>query len=163
MMNIGCSYHHHFGDCCSHCDKTTKIDEFYYLIDDEMMKKWLADGFLVLTQFIVYADFYNYRSGVYEQRSNNKRGAHAVAVIGFDDEQQYWIAKNSWGDGWGEHGFFKIKYDEVSFMNFGIVYTKEDLDDHDNHERIGANNIKSNKLLIFGFFFINYLVVQLPN
>lgn len=40
---------------------------------------------------------------------------HAVALVGFGSEEDkgkevdYWIAKNSWGSGWGEEGFFRIK------------------------------------------------------
>ena len=151
-----CSYRHHYGQCCHHCSKVTKIDNFYYLNDDEIIKKWIADGYHVLTYFIVYADFYDYRYGIYKQNSNNRRGAHAVAVIGFNDELQYWIGKNSWGNDWGEHGFFRIKYNEVKFLSYGIVYIKKELDDYDNHERIAANNIHLNNIfkLLFVFFVI---------
>lgn len=33
---------------------------------------------------------------------------HAVVLVGYNNEQQYWIAKNSWGDGWADNGFFKV-------------------------------------------------------
>lgn len=36
---------------------------------------------------------------------------HAVKIIGWGEEDgiPYWLAANSWGDGWGElKGFFKI-------------------------------------------------------
>jgi hypothetical protein len=37
-------------------------------------------------------------------------GNHAICVIGYDDTQNCWICKNSWGTGWGDSGFFKIAY-----------------------------------------------------
>lgn len=58
----------------------------------------------------VYADFFAYRSGVYRRTSNDLRGYHCICVIGYDDSQQCWICKNSWGTGWGDAGFFKIGY-----------------------------------------------------
>lgn len=36
---------------------------------------------------------------------------HAVALIGYDSEggKDYWIVRNSWGDGWGENGYMKLE------------------------------------------------------
>ena len=44
-------------------------------------------------------------------------GGHAVKLVGWGVEGgvNYWIAANSWGSGWGDHGFFKIKEGECGF------------------------------------------------
>ncbi|KAM0941078.1 putative actinidain [Dioscorea sansibarensis] len=36
---------------------------------------------------------------------------HAVTVIGYNTEggKDYWIVRNSWGDGWGEFGYMKLE------------------------------------------------------
>jgi C1A family cysteine protease len=62
----------------------------------------------------VFEDFMSYRTGVYRHVSGVSRGYHAISVVGYDDTQQCWICKNSWGPGWGENGFFKIGYGECS-------------------------------------------------
>lgn len=58
----------------------------------------------------VYADFFAYHSGVYKVTSTDLRGYHCICVVGYDNTQECWICKNSWGTTWGDAGFFKIGY-----------------------------------------------------
>lgn len=70
---------------------------------------------------MVYEDFMNYKSGIYSYTDGKEMGGHAVVIVGYNDAEQYFIAKNSWGTGWGEKGFFRIAYSEVnSTVIFGI-------------------------------------------
>jgi len=80
----------------------------------------------LVTTMSVYYDFYYYRSGVYQYTSGSYQGGHAILLVGYDDPGQYFIAKNSWGTGWGDSGYFKIAYSEISstvhFGNWTIAY-----------------------------------------
>ena len=76
------------------------------------IKQWIATRGPVTGCFLVYQDFFSYRSGVYRHVSGALRGGHCVALVGYDDTQGCWIAKNSWGAGWGDGGFFRIAYGE---------------------------------------------------
>ncbi|MEA5113541.1 MAG: C1 family peptidase [Geobacteraceae bacterium] len=74
----------------------------------------------LVTTFDVYSDFYAYSSGIYTRTSTTYEGGHAVLLVGYDDSNQCFIVKNSWGTGWGESGYFRISYTEVSTLtNFG--------------------------------------------
>jgi Papain family cysteine protease len=53
--------------------------------------------------------FQAYTGGVYNE-ANVTGINHAVTIVGWDDANQAWIVKNSWGIGWGEAGFFRIRY-----------------------------------------------------
>jgi cathepsin B len=47
--------------------------------------------------FLIYQDFYSYKTGVYKHMEGELMGAHAVKVIGFgklDDGTKYWICEN---------------------------------------------------------------------
>lgn len=66
------------------------------------------------TGFTVYADFMNYKSGIYTHESGRMEGGHAVKIVGWGVEGgvDYWIVANSWNTTWGEEGFFRIKMGE---------------------------------------------------
>jgi len=61
--------------------------------------------------FNVMQDFPAYKSGVYEPAWPPViLGGHAVAIFGYGSEngKAYWLVKNSWNEGWGERGWFRI-------------------------------------------------------
>ncbi len=60
--------------------------------------------------YVVYEDFYSYTRGVYEHVWGDVVGGHAVLIVGWDDELECWIVKNTWGPNWGEDGYFRIKW-----------------------------------------------------
>lgn len=37
-------------------------------------------------------------------------GGHAVMAVGYDDANQWFIIRNSWGTGWGMAGYFTLPY-----------------------------------------------------
>jgi C1A family cysteine protease len=74
----------------------------------------------LVTTMDVYTDFFSYGSGVYKYVLGNYAGGHAVLIVGYDDLDQYFIVKNSWGTDWGESGYFRIAYSElISKVYFG--------------------------------------------
>lgn len=50
----------------------------------------------------------HYQAGVYTDCSSPANVNHAVVLVGFDQELNWWI-KNSWGQGWGENGYILLK------------------------------------------------------
>jgi len=76
----------------------------------------------LVTTMNVYSDFYSYAGGVYSYVSGSYQGGHAVAIIGYDDTNQCFIVKNSWGTEWGELGFFRIDYGELNDQKVQFGY-----------------------------------------
>jgi C1A family cysteine protease len=81
--------------------------------DDAAVKAALLNGPLVTT-LTVYADFLYYTGGVYKHVTGKAEGGHAVSIVGYDDNQQAWIIRNSWGADWGMNGFALVSYDDTS-------------------------------------------------
>lgn len=93
--------------------RVTKLREAQALLSSSSMKDWIANKGPVISCFSVYDDFYAYSGGVYTKGNNaTLEGGHSVCVVGYDDAQKAWICKNSWGTGWGQGGYFMIKYGE---------------------------------------------------
>jgi cathepsin B len=78
--------------------------------DEEAIKTELYERGSVEGAFTVYEDFLNYKSGVYQHVKGTELGGHAIKIIGWGVENgvKYWLCVNSWNEGWGDNGTFKI-------------------------------------------------------
>jgi hypothetical protein len=76
---------------------------------------------------IVYEDFYpDFDGGVYQYSYGEVVFGHCIAIVGYDntwgdEDEGYWICKNSWGTEWGEDGWFRIAYGECDIEK-GVYY-----------------------------------------
>jgi C1A family cysteine protease len=90
--------------------------------DTTSIKNALIQHGPLVAGMIVYDDFFGYSGGVYEHPgSDPDQMNHAVVIVGYDDAQNCWICKNSWGTGWGEDGWFKIVYGDCK-IGQEIIY-----------------------------------------
>lgn len=78
--------------------------------DEDQIKMEMMKSGPVQTAFTVYADFPNYKSGVYQHKTGSALGGHAVKMMGWGVENgtPYWLVANSWNTDWGNEGFFRI-------------------------------------------------------
>lgn len=65
------------------------------------------------TSMNIYEDFLTYTGGVYVHITGRSKGSHAVKLMGWGTDSEtgldYWLVANSWGDDWGENGWFRIQ------------------------------------------------------
>jgi C1A family cysteine protease len=79
------------------------------------LKGCLADGFPFVFGFAVYQSFEAAsvtRTGHAPMPKANEEflGGHAVLAVGYDEQRQWFICRNSWGTGWGMRGYFTLPY-----------------------------------------------------
>ena len=97
---------------CHECDKFTTFSSCY----DVMTKNQAALKLAVMQNPVVIgieADTYyfqSYSSGILTSELCGTTIDHAVEIVGFgvDNGVKYWSVRNSWGDDWGEDGYFRI-------------------------------------------------------
>uniref|UniRef100_A0A8C5MQX3 Cathepsin B n=1 Tax=Leptobrachium leishanense TaxID=445787 RepID=A0A8C5MQX3_9ANUR len=91
-------------------DKHFGVDSYTVPANQEEIKAEIFKKGPVEGAFLVYADFPNYKSGVYRHVTGEELGGHAIKILGWGVENgtPYWLCANSWNSDWGANGFFKI-------------------------------------------------------
>lgn len=75
----------------------------------------LANRNPVVIGIEVYEAFFDTKTGMLPKPNPNEKsqGGHAVTIVGYDDAQKVLIVKNSWGNDWGDKGYFYLPYEYV--------------------------------------------------
>ncbi|KAM3934537.1 dipeptidyl peptidase 1 [Leptodactylus fuscus] len=95
------------------------VGGFYGGCNEALMKYELILGGPLAVAFEVYDDFMYYKGGIYHHTGLQDKfnpfqiTNHAVLLVGYGVDsttgEKYWIVKNSWGESWGEKGYFRIR------------------------------------------------------
>lgn len=90
----------------------------YWRVPRELLqiRGCLAAGFPIVFGFSVYESFEGdavTQSGIVPMPVSSERllGGHAVLAVGYDDATQRLTVRNSWGQQWGDKGYFYLPYD----------------------------------------------------
>ena len=107
--------------CSDWQNRLTKISSFTGHATTAARKDAIANVGPVLAGMEVWSDFFAYSGGApYVKSSAATRlsppGYHCISVVGYDDSQQCWIIKNSWGTTWGDSGFGRIGYGQTDLL-----------------------------------------------
>ncbi len=139
--------------CADWSSRIRKISDWSWVPNTVDSIRAALNEQVLSTTMLVYTDFYYYTGGVYEHLWGDYQGGHAVILVGYDDIEHAWIAKNSWGSSWGENGFFKILWeeneigDETSFL----VYNNQCDHDEDGYTNVscGGNDCDDYDYLVY--------------
>jgi C1A family cysteine protease len=79
------------------------------------MKQCLIEGYPFVLGFVVYPNFESWETALTGKVSmpnldDTPLGGHAVMVVGFNDNDKVFIVRNSWGEEWGDKGYFYMPY-----------------------------------------------------
>jgi len=125
-----CTPLHQCGSCnatsCYAISKYTsfKVSEYGGVYDAaSIMAEIYARGPVSCTMCAT-AKFEAYTGGIYSEFDPLPMANHVISLIGFGTDpgtgDNYWIGRNSWGQPWGENGFFRIT--RTPFYDLGIAH-----------------------------------------
>lgn len=117
------------------------------------VKSALADGYPVIGSFTLCPSFSNIVGGFVTmpteeeikalsscgQGEVSKHSSHAMVIVGFDDNLQHFLVRNSWGTSWGDRGYCYMPYSYLEtegLCNFICILTEI--------ESVGAFAFRSN-------------------
>ena len=113
-----------------------RLTDYQYVTTDKLalpekiktIKQAVRDYGPVATNMIFFQDLDRHKQGVYVyDGKSEEQGGHWVVIVGWQDAPEvknggYWICRNSWGEKWGENGYFNIAYGECGIDDFWFVY-----------------------------------------
>ena len=114
------------------------IQEVLRLTNVDAIKNAIMNHGAVQTSFYWNSLYYNVTDHSYYCPRPGSN--HAVAIVGWDDnftspefpEKGAYIIKNSWGDGWGEEGYFYLSYYDANAGDEATIFIAEKTDNYDN-------------------------------
>eukprot|EP00971_Amphidinium_carterae_P214116 4249330-Amphidinium_carterae.1 len=116
------------------------VGGFYGGSDEEHISRELVTNGPLVISFEPKEDFMYYHSGIYRSAPSKihqewEQVDHAVLLIGYgqDAGNSYWTMQNSWGDDWGEGGYFRMARGTDESGCESIAVAAETLEEDTNH------------------------------
>ena len=101
--------------CYDEAQNSRAVSYLSVVQDLNQMKGCLAEGYPFVFGFTVYDSFMAQevaQTGHAPMPSPTEQeiGGHAVLAVGYDDANQWFLVRNSWGTSWGMAGYFTMPY-----------------------------------------------------
>lgn len=88
-----------------------KIKSYESLLSTEEIKHSIHNKIPVIVGINVHENFMRLKKGENYTPKGKFVGGHAVVIVGYNDEDDTFTIRNSWGPNWGDNGYFTIKQD----------------------------------------------------
>jgi C1A family cysteine protease len=87
-------------------------------VDQQAMRSCLAEGYPFVFGLQLFSSFQQAGSNglvpMPDPDNEGHDGGHAMLCVGYSDDDQVFIVRNSWGEEWGDRGYCYIPYDYMT-------------------------------------------------
>lgn len=121
------------GTCRTIANHPYKLTNWYSIAGNtiptvDQIKNAITNYGPVAAAVCVGPAFSSYQSGIFSTNETSSCSSgvnHAIVLTGWDDATQSWVLRNSWGSGWGEAGYMRIKWgiSNVGYAANYVVYS----------------------------------------
>jgi C1A family cysteine protease len=120
-----------YNPCTHRNGRTTKVPAHTLLGSVNDQKAWINLIGPIVAGLSVGVEFDSYVAGtiIRSPTVTGWRGDHIVLVVGYNDNDGYWIIRNSWGPSVGDQGYYFIGYGAINidfWAKVGIQFTDPD-------------------------------------
>lgn len=117
MSNSACT------PCLEWEEDPIKIEDYVRISSSKDALKAALQKYGPLVVLVNTPDDWYYGSigGTYESIGGSAN--QAVILVGWDDFKDCWIVKNSWGTGWGEDGYGRVRYGDIERHDYAYAVT----------------------------------------
>ena len=82
--------------------------------NDHLIMQALERNHVVITSMRLDKQLKFYGCGIFCESSDRHTVNHAAVIVDYgttdsEDKLKFWVVKNSWGPGWGESGYFRVR------------------------------------------------------
>lgn len=151
-------YRGNVGECLENGDIIEIPIKSYGVVqgDDDVLAKAVAKfGPLSVALDINHESFMRYSSGIYLEDECTDQVNHGALLVGYgrsENDQDFWIIKNSFGTKWGEDGYLRIARNRGNACgillapSFPVSENEDEGDDDSNSESVENFNMTSDSL-----------------
>jgi len=114
--------------CCYQIAKNNQVLQYLRVTHDlNEIKQCLAQGHpiafgMMLFESFMTQDVANSGNAIMPLPNESAIGGHAVLAVGYDNAKNCLIVRNSWGENWGDKGYFYLPYQYITTPNLAADF-----------------------------------------